>query len=92
VEQVGDGHSIETMLRVYAAWTQSATEADLALIERARLATPRRGFNKERERFPPPHAPRAWALDWSLEDVADEASAGRLREYLAERESLRAVP
>jgi hypothetical protein len=29
------GHSIETMLRVYAAWTEGAVEADLKAIRRA---------------------------------------------------------
>jgi hypothetical protein len=35
------GHSIATMLRVYAAWTEGAIEADLDAIKRALEATPR---------------------------------------------------
>jgi hypothetical protein len=80
------GHSIETMLRVYAAWTQGATEADLAIIERAMIATPRRGFSTQRERFPSREKPTTWALDSSLADSADAASIGALKKYLAERE------
>ena len=34
------GHSIATMLRVYAAWTEGAIEADLDAIERAMAAAP----------------------------------------------------
>ncbi|WP_129646146.1 hypothetical protein [Peristeroidobacter agariperforans] len=36
-----DGHSIETMLRNYAAWTKGATEADIAVIKRAMEASPK---------------------------------------------------
>jgi len=35
------GHSIATMLRVYAAWTEGAMEASLDAIERAMAAAPR---------------------------------------------------
>ena len=80
------GHSIETMLRIYAAWTPGAVDADLAMIERAMISTPRRGFSKERERFPPSQNSLEWALDWSLGDPANAASVGPLRRYLAERE------
>jgi hypothetical protein len=80
------GHSIETMLRIYAAWTPGAVDADLATIERAMISTPRRGFSKERERFPPSQNPLEWALDWSMGDPAKAASVGALRRYLAERE------
>jgi len=34
------GHSIATMLRVYAAWTEGAIETDLAAIERAMTSAP----------------------------------------------------
>ena len=34
------GHSIETMLRVYAAWAEGAVEADIAAINRAMNARP----------------------------------------------------
>jgi hypothetical protein len=35
------GHSITTMLRVYAAWTEGATETDIRAIKRAVVSTPR---------------------------------------------------
>jgi hypothetical protein len=35
------GHSITTMLNVYAAWTDDASEADLDAIKRALLGAPR---------------------------------------------------
>ena len=74
------------MLRVYAAWTHGATEADLVAIEKALITTPRRGFTTEWERFPPQEMPRQWALDWPLQDPAKAASVGTLTRYLAERE------
>jgi integrase len=35
-----DGHSVQTMLSTYAAWTKGATEADVATIRRALAASP----------------------------------------------------
>jgi integrase len=35
-----DGHSIETMLRKYTAWTKGATEADIAVIKQAMETSP----------------------------------------------------
>jgi integrase len=35
-----DGHSIETMLRKYAAWTKGATEADISVIKQAMETSP----------------------------------------------------
>ena len=73
------GHSIKTMLRLYAAWTQDAVEADLATIERAMIGARCRGpFNRQRERFPLNAALADWAPDWSLEDQRHrEASESR---------------
>jgi integrase len=45
------GHSIITMLRIYAAWTEGAVEADVAAIERAMMLT--RTPPRNRPRKPP---------------------------------------
>jgi hypothetical protein len=43
------GHSIITMLRIYAVWTEGAGEADVQAIERAmRLTAPRGRYRKDR--------------------------------------------
>ena len=35
------GHSVQTMLEVYAAWTEGATEEDVEAIKRAMQSSPR---------------------------------------------------
>ena len=45
------GHSIITMLRIYAAWTEGAVEADVAAIERSMMLT--RNLRRDRQRQPP---------------------------------------
>ncbi len=45
------GHSIITMLRIYAAWTEGAVEADVAAIERSMMLT--RTRPRDRPRKPP---------------------------------------
>jgi len=46
------GHSIATMLRVYAAWTEGAIEADLEAIKRAMAAAPQRDVRPPAELAP----------------------------------------
>jgi integrase len=45
------GHSIITMLRIYAAWTEGAVEADVTAIERSMMLT--RTAPRDRPRKPP---------------------------------------
>jgi hypothetical protein len=45
------GHSISTMLRVYAAWAEGAVESDVDAIKRAMIAT--LGSSPSRSRGPP---------------------------------------
>jgi len=48
------GHSIATMLRVYAAWTEGAIEADLDAIKRAMATTPQNRTRLSAEPAPAP--------------------------------------
>jgi integrase len=81
------GHSIATMLRVYAAWTEGAGEGDLEAIKRAMAARPsnlsRSGpAPREREKFPD----RDLALDLSLARMVRQLSSGNQTRLMAERE------
>jgi hypothetical protein len=58
------GHSVTTMLRVYAAWTEGAIEADIKAIRRSMHAEPSpaktsSSANSERQRISPRRAPPA---------------------------------
>jgi integrase len=61
------GHSIITMLRIYAAWTEGAMEADVAAIERSMMLT--RTPPRDRPRQPPRSGGRL---------ATDEAAASAL--------------
>ena len=90
------GHSIATMLRVYASWTEGAVEADLDVIRRAMAAgsgettpvtakpapTPTRPPVLKAERLPQARS----ALDSPLARVPRRVSAGIRTRLLAERE------
>lgn len=81
------GHSIATMLRVYAAWTEGAEEGDLEAIKGAMAARPSNLSRsvpapRERDRF----LDRDWALDLSLARMARQLSSGNQTRLMAERE------
>ena len=83
------GHSIATMLRAYAAWTDGATENDLELIKRAMLTAP---FQAIRESTPPEANAvpkkerlrrRISALDSPLTPIRQQLTIGLIKKYLA---------
>jgi integrase len=86
------GHSIATMLRVYAAWTEGAIDADLDTIKRAMAVAPRDAAQfaaapgstdaPKRDRLPR----RDLALDLPLAGTYRPPNIGIGRRYLAERE------
>jgi hypothetical protein len=80
------GHSIATMLRVYAAWTEGAGEGDLEAIKRAMAAPSNLSRSvpapRERDGFPD----RDLALDLSLARMAHQLGSGNQTRLMAERE------
>jgi len=86
------GHSIATMLRAYAAWTDGATESDLELIRRAMLTGPvhaiRVPASPETKAVPEKTRleRRISALDSPLTPPRQQLNIGLITRYLAERE------
>ena len=87
------GHSIATMLCVYAAWTEGAGEGDVEAIKRAMAERPSNlarstAARRERDRFPP----RDLALNLSLAHLAHQLSSGKQTRLMAEREGFEFRP
>ena len=83
------GHSIITMLRIYAAWTKGAVEADVAAIERSMMLT--RIPPRQRPRKPPRSGGRLAANETeasTLDDLAVVQSVPKtITEFFAACES-----
>jgi integrase len=83
------GHSIITMLRIYAAWTEGAVEADVAAIERSMMLT--RIPPRQRPRKPPRSGGRLAANETeasTLDDLAVVQSVPKtITEFFAACES-----
>ena len=72
------GHSLLTMLRVYAAWTEDMLEHDVALIREAMgfdagelVETPARIRENDR---PWPAGQANWSVNWPIADVGKPVS------------------
>jgi len=84
------GHSIITMLRTYAAWTEGATEADVAAIEGSMMLS-RTAVPRDRPRKPPRSGGRPATMETAasaLDDLAVVQSVPKtITEFFAACES-----
>lgn len=83
------GHSITTMLRVYAAWAEGAIESDIRAIKgamRSDLSRVQTSMPADRERQTPPcptpthSGPRHLAADLAVRPSSEALSAGEARD------------
>jgi hypothetical protein len=91
------GHSITTMLRVYAAWAEGAIEADIKAIKRAMRSDPASALTattSPQGRTPPGRTcpqpgPNHLAADLAVGRGADELSAGEAKDLTGGERGIR---
>jgi integrase len=76
------GHSVTTMLDVYAAWTEGATDSDVEAIKRAMESSPHSPVRTIAAKAPPPAGPQPpeFGTGLALEESGRKVSRGFRRE------------